>query len=212
MHMLRTGLIPHLALGLVLVFAPQAARAANISLSFDAGAQGVVPSSGGLMQFEAGGFLSQKDIDGQDMLLHLPVALLGDWSGFLGGTLSFDAINLNGAATDWLDFGRVTITGAAGSASLDIVAAPAPASTWTTYTTTLDAATWGPGLAAILAQVSDVSIKLESHIGFDGAEGFELNGFDNLKVTAVPEPQSTALMLAGLGTVAVLAARRRSKA
>jgi hypothetical protein len=36
-------------------------------------------------------------------------------------------------------------------------------------------------------------------------------GFDNFSVTAVPEPETYALMLAGLGVVGFVARRRKTK-
>jgi PEP-CTERM motif len=203
------------ALALSLAAGLPAAQAADISLSFDQDAQGVTGANGGTLTYNPAGYLVQQDINSDDMVVVLPTSLLGDWSAFLGGTLSFDAINLSGVASDWAGFGLVTITGAAGTVSFDIEPGAKPTTTWATYSGTLSTANFGASLPSVLANVTGVTIKLESHNGFDAGNPMnsDYNGFDNLKVSAVPEPASMALMLAGLATAgAVGAVRRRSGA
>lgn len=182
------------------------AQAANIDLTFDTDAQGIT-ATGGTLTHEVGGYLAQTDTDGANMSLYLPSSLLGNWSQYLGGTLSFDAINLSGVASDWGDFGQVTLTGSAGQLTLDLAAAGTPGATWQTYATTLDAATWGSSLGDVLANVTGVSIVLESHNGF-GPGNSEINGFDNLKVSAVPEPSTLLMLATGLALMAVVNKRR----
>lgn len=70
--------------------------------------------------------------------------------------------------------------------------------------------TLGPDLVSVLGAVSRVGLVLESHIGFDASNGgAEINGLDNLRVTAVPEPQSWLMLLSGLVAVGAGVQRRR---
>jgi hypothetical protein len=207
-------LIRPLLLSTLLAASVGAAQAANIHLTFAADAEGFSSTAGGLLAHDAAGYLTQTDIDGSDMAVIAPTTLLGNWSGFVGGTLSFDSINLSGVASNYDAFGTITLTGTAGSLSLDVVAAGAPTTVgWTTYSTVLNSATWGPSIAAVLGQVTGLSIVLESHNGFGGNDS-EVNGFDNFRVTAaaVPEPESWALVLSGLAVVGAGWARRRAQA
>ena len=182
------------------------AQAADMSLSFDADAQGVT-ATGGTLAYEAGGYLAQTDIDGDNMSLYMPSSVLGNWSQFLGGTLSFDAINLSGVASDWGDFGQVTLIGSGTQVTLDLATAASPGATWQTYAATLDPAIWGANLSSVLSNVTGVSVVLESHNGF-GPGNSEINGFDNFTVSAVPEPSTAVLMATGLALMVGVNRRR----
>jgi hypothetical protein len=183
------------------------AQAAQLHYTFDTDAQGFTLVDGGAAVTATGGYLALQDTASNDFAVQLPAVDLGDWSRFLGGSFAFDAINLNLASNDWGTFGTLRIASGNLAVELDIVPTPAPAATWTTYSVTLDQATWGPTLATILNQVTQVSLTLESHAGFDAGSGFELNGLDNVRVSAVPEAQTWALFT--LGAVGVVALQRR---
>jgi hypothetical protein len=187
-----------------------AAHAADLHHGFDVDAEGItVP---GAQVTAASGYLVLQDIDGSDLAAQLPTSDLGDWTRFAGGTFSFDAINLNGAANDWGTFGTLRIESGAQALELDFVPTPAPASSWTTYSVRLDTTTWGVNLPAVLSNVTRVALTLESHSGFDASNGgFELNGLDNIRVTAVPEPQTWALMGVGMMVLGVVVDRRRRR-
>lgn len=187
---------------------PLAASAA----SFDAGDEGWTSTNGGTQTWQAtggntGGWLRVEDSSSDDFLLNAPSAWLGNWSVFVGGTLSFDAKNINNESPDWAPFGEVVITGATGTATLDFVAANNPPADgqWHRYSVVLSPSSgWvGTPLASVLSNVTSLTIKGEFHAGVT-----EVVGIDNITVTAVPEPESAALLLAGLGVLAGLRRKR----
>ena len=185
------------------------AAQADLLYTFDSDVQSFSLTTGGALvhQTEAGGngFLQATDLDVSDMLLNLPLAGTPvDWSAYVGGTLSFDARILNGTPPDWPSFGLLTLSSASGTLSLDIVPdGTDPTPGWKTYSVTLDTATWGPGLPAVLAGLQSLTINLES-----GNGPIEVVGIDNVRVSAVPEPDTMALMLAGVALVGAVGRRR----
>ncbi len=182
-----------------LTFAASAAMAAG----FNTDAEGWTTSNGGDQVWMAsggngGGWLQVTDVSSDDFLLNAPTAWLGNWSGFAGGTLSFDAKNINGDTPDWGPFGTVVITGNGGTLEFDMAAANTPPADgqWHRYSFVLPA-------SAVLSNVTSLTIKGEFHNGVS-----EVVGFDNIQVTAVPEPTETALLLGGLGLLALLRRKR----
>jgi hypothetical protein len=186
---------------------PLAAAAAG----FDSGDEGWTTTAGGAQLWVAtggngGGWLRVTDTSNEDFVLNAPASWQGNWTGLLGGTLYFDALNVNNESPDWAPFGEVVITGAAGSVTLDIVAANNPPADgqWHRYSVLLAPSAGWSGtapLASVLANVTGLTLKGEFHAGVT-----EIVGMDNIQVTAVPEPASAALLLGGLG---LLAAMRR---
>lgn len=182
---------------------------ADIVSRFDGGLEGwtgiggsvTYAASGG----NAGGHLRQQDTEDGYMAVFAPAAFLGDLSSYLGGSLSFDGLNANGvpddlAAGPW--FGTVTITGSSGTATRSVAGEGAghlgTDGQWRSFSAALDPQLWSGNLAAVLADVTQLSVTLE----FNDAAGAELAGFDNFRIaTTVPEPRSLALWLAGLGVV-----------
>lgn len=197
--MARSPLAPFVAAALSL------ATSAALAAGFDTGAEGWTTTSGGDQVWKptggnGGGWLQVTDTTAEDFLLNAPIAWLGNWSAYAGGTLSFDARNINGDTPDWASFGEVAIVGAGGSSmAFDLVAANNPPADgqWHHYSVALPA-------AALLSNVTSLTIKGEFHNGVS-----EVVGFDNIQVTAaVPEPTEAALLLGGLGLLAALRRKR----
>jgi hypothetical protein len=186
---------------------------ADIAHGFDTDAQGWSVVNGGALIYKAaggnpGGYLEITDTTGDDFLLLAPATWLGDGSAYLNGTFSFDAKNVNGDSPDWGPFGTVTISGPGGSVSLDIAADNQPGNDgqWHHYSSTLSTALWGASLPAVLANVTEITLKGEFHAGVT-----EVLGVDSIVVSQVPEPASAALMMIGmLGVVGVLRHGSRS--
>lgn len=187
---------------------------AQVASSFDSGLDGWA-GSGGSISFvpsggNSGGFLQQVDTTGSFMSVIAPAKFVGSLSSYLGGTLSFDAKNISNLPSDlpspgpW--FGTVTITGAAGSATATLAGAiagnPPPDGQWHTYSAQLDNASWGGGLASVLSNVTGIAVQLE----FNNVI-VETAGFDNFKVSPVPEPSAASFLLLGLGVI-VLARKK----
>jgi hypothetical protein len=200
--------------------AASSASAAGISAGFDTGAQGFFITGDGVLQHlvSAGnGHLSVTDTNGNtDVFLNAPIAAGGeDWSAYLGGMLSFDAIMLNGIAPSWPGFGTVTFTSTTGlTAHADIApdvggVITEPGTTWKTYSATLSNAVFNQGsapLSTVLGSLAGVSFSMEA-----GNGPVEVVGFDNFKVTpAVPEPESWLLGGAGLLALGVASRKRRA--
>jgi hypothetical protein len=195
---------------------------ANIITTFDTGLQGWT-GVGGTISHAAGGYLLQQDSLNTWMSVVAPAAYHGNLSAYLGGTLSFDGLNANGAVADLASapwFGRVTVSGPGGSAWRDLTGLgqgqPPVNGAWQTYATTLDVAGWDGNLAGALADVTSMTVTLEFSNSI-----VEVAGFDNFRVSAVPsgetppnsvpEPGPLALLALAAGGAA-LASRRRTPA
>lgn len=200
-----------------LLFAATCADA-QLASTFDTGLEGWT-GAGGAISYVAGGghpggYLKQVDNLGTFMTVVAPAAFHGDLSSFLGGVLSFDARNLSGSASDlpspgpW--FGTVTIAGGGSLASALLAGSggqPAADAAWHGYSASLTPGAWSGDLAAVLDNVTGITIQLE----FNNAI-VETAGFDNFRVSAVPEESTLALLAAGLIAMVQLQRRRQRRA
>lgn len=203
---------PFLTRGLVCavlaLFVSATSQAAEVSASFDAGLDGFSISGDGTLfhQTSAGnGYLMLTDTNGgTDLYLEAPVAAGGvNWLAFLGGSLSFDAIMLNGIAPSWSGFGTVIFTSTSGQTAVADIAPDVagqitePGLAWKTYSASLSDAVFNQGsapLSQVLASLGRISFSMEA-----GNGPVEVVGFDNFVVSsAVPEPSSWALALLGV--------------
>jgi len=206
-----------LALALVCGMAATSAHA-NLVSTFDATAEGWSTNAGdGVLSFNLsggnpGGRIQIQDGSSTDMQVIAPGAWLGNLSSYLGGTFSFDALNVSETQPDYGGFGIVTITGSAGTVSFDMVANGSPTPTWQSFSAALTPGLWlgTASLADVLADVTGISINADFHAS--GTFPDEIAGFDNIALTVaptqIPEPASLALLLAA-GLAGIAASRRR---
>jgi hypothetical protein len=207
-----------LAAGLLLGASP--AWSAGLDVPFDSGPQGFfITGDGSLAHLLSGGngYLSVTDTNGNtDVYLNAPIAAGGeDWSGYLGGTLSFDGTMLNGIAPSWPGFGTVTFTSTTGQTAYADIAPDVggvitePGTTWKAYSASLSNAVFNQGsapLSTVLGSLAGVSFSMEA-----GNGPVEVVGFDNFKVTpAVPEPESW--LMGAVGLLALGGASRKRRA
>jgi hypothetical protein len=172
---------------------------ADLLFDFDTDAQGWTVLFDGTLTHEAtggqsGGYLRLTDTStNTDFELAAPASLAGNLSAYLGGTLQFQARNLD-VLPDWPDFGRITLTGAGMTVSFDGVPAdqPPPDPQWHTYSVRLTTDNFTTNLPTVLADLTQLSIKTEFHQGL----GDDI-GIDNIRISAVPESPTWALLLAG---------------
>ncbi|MEM7488235.1 MAG: VPLPA-CTERM sorting domain-containing protein [Pseudomonadota bacterium] len=198
-----------------------AAQAATLSFGFDGSADGwtliddakdrngtqnelTAVASGGV----TGGYLQVKDKTGGYMALVAPAALNGDLSAFHKGRLSFHLADLTTKKARAVPtFGQVSITGAGRTVKVDPFAGTVGPD-FERATITLTGGAFGiddAAFAAILADVTDFRISLESRFGL-----VETVAIDDFEISAVPLPAGGLLLLTGLGAIAV--ARRRKAA
>lgn len=154
-----------------------------------------------------GGYISAVDPSGNSFFFDAPAAFRGNLTAYLGGTLSFDTCYTphdNGTA--WRDDADVLIYN--GSNVLAWRAAENPGATWTHVVSTLGvgqgwrvgsytgAEATGADFASVLGNVTALRIRGEYVNGI-----VETTRLDNVVIAAVPEPETWAMLMAGLGLV-----------
>lgn len=191
---------------------------ADQTYDFASGLQGWVVVNGGDYSYvttggNPAGHVQITDTTSDDFQLQAPDSALGNWSSYVGGTLSFDAKNINGETSDWPNFGTITFTGGGSTLSQQVaITSPGflPADgQWHTFSIALSPALWGNTLPIVFSNLTSWRINAESHFGIS-----ETVGVDNIRVTAappsaVPEPSTGLLTLAGLGCIGWLSRRRK---
>ena len=147
-----------------------------------------------------------------------PAKFLGDKSGFAGGTLS---LRLSDDMSDSLPGWPVAfITNGTTTLASWPYAVPGPA--FTSFSFALDAASWvtvPPSLLPLPSQLfhpsgAEFATVLGGLVGLYINADFKTNGndyvrLDDVVLTAVPEPQISAMLLAGIVMLGALGRRRR---
>jgi hypothetical protein len=196
----------------------RAAQATTIVSTFDSGLDGwgmadTLGSTGHVATGgNPGGYFWHDNSEFLFSILLAPAAYLGNLSSFVGGTFSFDGIQLGngGIFFDgphgipggyYLDYGTIQIVGSAGTAQVDLLpngATPLLGS-WQSYSIALTGGAWGLSDAAFAAILSDVTALT---INIEGLWGAEVNGIDNVRLISATDdsvPDPGALALLGLG-------------
>lgn len=164
----------------------------------------------------SGGYISGTDPSSNSFYFNAPTAFLGNLTSYVGGTFSFDTFYTpNAAASDWRDDPDVVLI--SGSKVLVWQAANNPGASWTHVSTSLAVGQgWKVGsltgvaatsadFASVLGNVQAVRIRGEYVNGI-----VETTGLDNVVLAAVPEPESWAMLGAGLGLLGVMVRRRKA--
>ncbi len=201
----------HIVAGMAAFFAGgTVAQAAEISATFDSGAEGF-RVSGGFTKYisvsgNPGGHLMLTDNSGSDMELILPSEFIVPLS--LGDSLSFDARENSNPGGNSASFGKVTITGNGRSLTSDFFSGNL-SSDWTTVDVSFDAQSWNTTdqiLSGILSDLSSIVINIDS-----GNRDSEIVQVDSVILTVADEPvpnPAAALLFAPVAAFLIM--RRRS--
>jgi len=201
------------------VLGPAASAASVISSNFDSNTEGWTGING-VINFhwdptggQSGGFVRGRDAgEGTVWLLNAPSAYLGDLSGFYGGNLSFYLRQFAAPQPFVTPLPDVKIIG--NGMSIVIDAGADPGNSWTLYSVNLTSGAWHhdtlDGALASAADIQDVlSNVTDFRIRAEYSSNVDSDGLDTVLLSSVPEPETYALMLAGLGVLGFVARRRR---
>lgn len=166
--------------------------------------------------YNSGGYISATDPSNYSFYFDAPDKYTGNLSAYSGGTLSFDTFYTpNETSSAWRDDADIMLT--SGSTHLVWQAASNPGATWTHVNVVLGVSQgWKIGtihgndataseIANALSNVTALRIRGEYVNGV-----VETTALDNVVLTPVPEPETYAMFLAGLGLMGA-AARRRAR-
>jgi hypothetical protein len=162
---------------------------------------------------QSGGFVRGLDAgEGAVWLFNAPSAYLGDLSAFYGGNLSFYLRQFTTPQPFVTPLPDVKIIG--NGMSIVIDAGADPNNSWTLYSVDLAPGAWHlDTLDGALASAADIQAVLSEVMSFrlraEYSSNRDSDGLDTVVLSAIPEPETCALMLAGLGVVG-FAARRRA--
>ncbi|WP_269539871.1 laminin B domain-containing protein [Cerasicoccus fimbriatus] len=195
-------------------------HAISISSTFDTDADGWMQSNGDsasqvLWQATGGNpggnILYDEAANGGVDRMSAPAKFLGDRSAYVGGTLSFDwqTDNLS-SPTNFND--DVELTGNGMTIRYDL-----SSPTLGEWSTTVIDLTAGAGWLVDTTGIAPTSVEFANLLGdltqftilTDFNSGVENPRFDNITLTAVPEPSTVAALLGATALLAVMVRRRR---
>ena len=181
-----------------------------ISSTFDTDADGWVSNSGGSLSYVAsggnpGGFIQIADAGvSPNYGVIAPGKFLGDLSAFDGGQLVFDLKIIDQGNGGNQDNVGPRITNGIDTASFSFN--PNQPSDWKKHSVPLTASAWGLTQLqwiALLSNVTEIQVFIELFGGDD------ITGFDNFKLTSIPEPAT--MLLFGSGLIGLAGLRKRFK-
>jgi hypothetical protein len=161
---------------------------------------------------DPGGYIYSTDPDGGDFTFSAPAAFLGNKSAAFGSTLTYslnDTSSVNYNTTDVILMG--------GGVTLLWQQSPTlvPGPSFTTVTVPLAPTADWHLVGGSLASAGDFTTVLGNLTGIyirgEYAFGPDSTGLDTVNFAAVPEPETWALLLAGLLALGAVTRRRRSK-
>jgi len=162
---------------------------------------------------QSGGYVRGLDTGGGIVwLFDAPAEFLGDQSAAYGGTLSFYLKQFTEDVPFVTNLPDVKIIGSSFSLVLD--AGVDPGSDWTFHSVALTPGAWHiDTLDGALATAADIQNVLSNIVNLriraEYSQTIDLDGLDTVVLSAIPEPETYALMLAGLGAIGLAARRRR---
>ena len=180
--------------------------AANILSSFDTNSEDWTAANAAVFEWRDtdGNPPGQLYIDNNEgglAYIFAPAKFRGDLTAYIGGTVAFDGKLLGTGGSFYnntnFDYGSIRISNGATTATLDLAPGGAVPGTsaWQNFSAPLTAAAWGKTdqqFADLLANVTEL------RIGVEGLFGNEIQGIDNVQISAVPGPPAAVLLVTGV--------------
>lgn len=163
---------------------------------------------------QSGGYIDFTDPSDGSFFFSAPGSFLGNLSAYYGGTLSYaQKVSVAPGFSQWRDDPDVVMV--VNNQAYVYQSAANPGSDWTQYAVHFTETGWHKGsLSGALVSQSEFQSALPNitalYLRGEYIAGVvETTGLDNVSIAAVPEPESYAMMLAGIGLLGVALHKRR---